>query len=81
MQKQNIAPGARIVVRDAEWMVRKVDMTSTNGLAISVTGISELVKNTETIFLDEIDEIHLLDPVDTNIVIDTSGSFQKHCIF
>lgn len=54
---QNIfAPGARIVVRDAEWLVRKVDRTSTGGRALTVVGISELVKNKEAIFLDEIDD-------------------------
>lgn len=28
-----IAPGARVVIRDAEWLVRKVDRTSTGGRA------------------------------------------------
>jgi hypothetical protein len=29
-----VAPGARVVIRDAEWLVRKVDATSTGGYAI-----------------------------------------------
>jgi hypothetical protein len=41
------APGARIVVRDAEWIIRKVDRTSTGGQALNVIGISELVNGTK----------------------------------
>jgi SNF2 family DNA or RNA helicase len=84
MQAQTnvIAPGARVVVRDAEWLVRKVDRTSTGGQALTVTGISELVKDKEAIFLDEIDQnIEVLDPVDTKLVADTSSSYQKSLLY
>ena len=50
------APGARVVVRAAEWLVRKVDRTSTGGQSLNVIGISELVKDKEAIFLTEIDK-------------------------
>jgi superfamily II DNA or RNA helicase len=77
-----IAPGARIVVRDAEWLVRKVDRTSTGGQAITVVGISELVKDKDAIFLDEIDKnIEVLDPVDTKLVPDPSSSYQKSLLY
>ena len=77
-----IAPGARIVVRDAEWLVRKVNNTSSGGHALTVIGISELVKNKESIFLDEIDKnIEVLDPADTKLVIDTSSSYQKSLLY
>lgn len=51
-----VAPGARILVRDAEWVVRRVDRTSTGGQAISAIGISELVRDKEAVFLTEIEE-------------------------
>jgi superfamily II DNA or RNA helicase len=77
-----IAPGTRVVIRDAEWLVRKVDRTSTGGRALSVVGISELVKDKEAIFLDEIDtNIEVLDPVDTRLVRDTSSSYQKSLLY
>jgi hypothetical protein len=77
-----IAPGARVVVRDAEWLVRKISRTSTGGQALTVTGISELVKDKEAIFLDEIDKnIEVLDPVDTKLVADTSSSYQKSLLY
>lgn len=84
MQAQTnvLAPGARVVIRDAEWLVRKVDKTSTGGQALSVVGISELVKDKEAIFLDEIDkEIEVLDPVDTKLVVDSSSSYQKSILY
>ncbi|MEE4359124.1 MAG: DEAD/DEAH box helicase [Desulfococcaceae bacterium] len=84
MQAQTnvIAPGARVVIRDAEWLVRRVSRTSGGGNALSVIGISELVKNKESIFLDEIDkDIEVLDPVDTRLVPDSSGSYQKSILY
>jgi hypothetical protein len=44
-QHTHYAPGARVVIRDAEWLVRKVDRTSTGGQAITVVGLSEWVKD------------------------------------
>ncbi len=77
-----LAPGARVVVRDAEWLVRKVTRTATGGQALTVTGISELVKDKEAIFLDEIDrQIERLDPVDTKLVADTSSSYQQSRLY
>ncbi|MDY0041313.1 MAG: DEAD/DEAH box helicase [Desulforhabdus sp.] len=77
-----VAPGARVVIRDAEWLVRKVDRTSTGGQALTVVGITELVKDKEAIFLDEIDkDIEVLDPVDTKLVPDPSSSYQKSLLY
>ena len=77
-----IAPGARVVIRDAEWLVRKIDRTSTGGRALTVVGITELVKDKEAIFLDEIDKnIEVLDPVDTKLIPDTSSSYRKSLLY
>ena len=76
------APGARVVVRDAEWLVRKVDRTSTGGQSLNVIGISELVKDKEAIFLTEIDKnIEVLDPAETNLVPDKSSSYQASLLY
>jgi len=76
------APGARVLVRDAEWLVRRVDRTSTGGQALSVVGISELVKDKEAIFLTEVEKsIEILDPVDTKLVQDTSSSYQASLLY
>ncbi len=62
-----VAPGARIEVRDAEWLVRRVEKTETKGQAIHVVGMSELVKGKEVIFLSDAEartrkNIKVLDP-------------------
>ncbi len=76
------APGARVVVRDAEWLVRRVDRTSTGGQSLNVIGISELVKNKEAIFLTEIEKtIEILDPAETKLVPDKSSSYQASLLY
>jgi SNF2 family DNA or RNA helicase len=77
-----LAPGARIQVRDAEWLVRQVDRTSTGGEALTVVGLSELVKDKEAIFLTEVEKsIEVLDPVDTKLVQDTSSGYQASLLY
>jgi superfamily II DNA or RNA helicase len=76
------APGARVVIRDAEWLIRKVDRTSTGSQAITVVGISELVKDKEAIFLSSLEkQIEVLDPVDTKLVPDPSSSYQASLLY
>src|SRR3954468_10761248 len=77
-----IAPGARIVGRDTEWLVRKVNRTSTGALAIHCIGISEIVRDAETVFLNDIDHgIEVLDPVETKLVADSSNEYRASRLF
>jgi hypothetical protein len=39
-----LAPGARVENRSAEWIVRRVDATSTGGYSLLVAGVSEIVR-------------------------------------
>ncbi|MCP4690397.1 MAG: DEAD/DEAH box helicase, partial [Desulfobacterales bacterium] len=76
------APGARVVVRDAEWLVRSVDRTATGGQRLNVIGISELVRDKEAVFLTEIDaDIQILDPADTRLVSDDSSYYRSSLLF
>ena len=69
-----LAPGARVVIRDAEWLVRKTDRTGTGALALHCLGISEIVRGREAIFLEDVeDNIEALDPVETCLVADLSA--------
>lgn len=82
MITDSFAPGARVLIRDAEWLVRRVDRTSTGGQALRVIGISELVRNKEAMFLTEIDQsIEVLDPADTKLVQDPSSSYQATILY
>jgi SNF2 family DNA or RNA helicase len=81
-QKSQFAPGARIQVRDAEWLVRRVDKTSTGGEQLSCVGISQLVKDKEAIFLTEIEpKIEVLKPEETVLVKDRSASFRASLLY
>jgi len=81
-RENTFAPGARVLVRDAEWLVRRVDRTSTGGQALSVVGLSELVRDKESIFLTEMEtSIEALDPVDTQLVADTSSAYQALVLY
>ncbi|MCD4708006.1 MAG: DEAD/DEAH box helicase, partial [Candidatus Sabulitectum sp.] len=81
-----VAPGARILVRDAEWVVRRVDRTSTGGQAISAVGISELVRDKEAVFLTEIEqqfksEIQILKPEETILTVDESPQYHSSILY
>ncbi|MFZ2654075.1 MAG: helicase-related protein [Victivallales bacterium] len=77
-----IAPGARIVVRNVEWLVKKVDATETGGKAIFVTGISEIVKSRDCIFLTDLDkDIEMLTPEQTKLARDTSPGYRNSLLY
>lgn len=77
-----IAPGSRIVCRDAEWLVRRVDRTPSGGQAIRVIGLSEIVRDVESIFLSEIEKsIEVVDPVETELVGDNSPSYRDSILY
>ncbi len=86
MRTANYAPGARVIIRDAEWLVRRVDRTSTGGQCFLVVGLSELVRDKEAVFLHDIESqigggVELLDPAETKLVPDTSSSFRDSLLY
>ena len=76
------APGARVVIRDEEWLVRRVDPSSDGGHLLSCDGVSELVRGRAAQFLTELeDEILVLDPAKTELVADTSSHFNSTFLY
>jgi hypothetical protein len=76
------APGARIVVRDEEWLVRRVDPSSDGGHLLGCDGVSELVRGRTAQFLTELeDEIKVLDPAKTELVADSSSNFNSTFLY
>ena len=75
-------PGTRIVVRDAEWVVRRVDPLPDGGSQLTCTGVSELVREREAVFLTRLEnEIKVLDPTTTTLVPDTSPQFTRSLLY
>ena len=75
------APGARIVVRDAEWVVRRVDMTSGGNHQLACTGVSEIVRDRQAVFLSELERIEVLEPENTRLVPDRSPAFADSLLY
>lgn len=69
------APGLRVEIRDAEWVVKRADLTSNGTHSVLVTGISELVRSREARFLTELDPIKPLHPEVSELVPDASSQF------
>ncbi len=82
MESQGVlAPGARVVVRGEEWLVRSSAPVSTGGYAVRVTGMSELVRNHESIFLTALDQVTEMRPGETRLVPDTSPQFRRSRLY
>jgi superfamily II DNA or RNA helicase len=79
------APGARVVIRDCEWIVRRADPSDDGGYILTVDGLSELVAGKSARFLtvleEQADAIHVLDPAETRLEQDMSPGFEKSRLF
>jgi ERCC4-related helicase len=76
-----LAPGARVVVRDEEWLVRGSVPVATGGYAVRVVGMSELVRNQDRSFLTALDEITEMRPEDTDLVADNSSQYRRSRLY
>ena len=79
------APGARVVIRDCEWIVRRADPSDDGGYVLTVDGLSELVNGKSARFLTRLEEqadaIRVLDPAQTRFEQDLSPGFEKSRLF
>ncbi len=67
------SPGARIVIRGAEWIVRRLDNASDGGWQLTCDGVSDLVRGRTALFLSILeDQIGILDPAETEFITDES---------
>jgi hypothetical protein len=48
------ASGARLRIRDEEWLVRRVDLSSDGGHLLSCEGVSDLVRGKSSLFLTKL---------------------------
>lgn len=78
-----LAPGARVLIRDAEWIVKRIDKTGTGGQSVQVVGVSEIVRHKEARFLTEIEgkTITVLDPAETELVADVSPQYKNSRLY
>lgn len=78
----SFAPGARAVIRDEEWLIRRVDPSTDGGWLLTCDGISDLVRSQKALFLTALeDHIEVLDPAATGLVPDTSPSYNAALLY
>jgi ERCC4-related helicase len=77
------APGMRVLCRDAEWLVTRVeysDFTHSNH-ALHCIGADDLVRGHEAIFLTQLDSVEPVDPRATKLISDESNGFKLSKLF
>ncbi|MBC7619081.1 MAG: DEAD/DEAH box helicase [Candidatus Saccharibacteria bacterium] len=81
-RSEGLAPGARVVIRDEEWLIRRVDPSTDGGWLLTCDGISELVRGQSTLFLTALeDKIDILDPGTTMLVSDGSPTYNATLLY
>ena len=71
------APGMRTIIRDEEWMVKKIEKNNLGNQALHCIGISPLVKDKEVIFLTDLETITVVNPAEIKLIPDTSSHFRR----
>ena len=77
------APGARIVCRDAEWLVKSSSLSSAGDRVIEAIGVSEFIRGKSARFLQELeqDNLQILLPEETALVADGSAGYRHSLLF
>ena len=82
MAKAVIAPGARIQCRDAEWLVRNVQLTREGERLLDVVGVSPYLQEQSALFLEALEpDLKVLQPEDTELVGDSSDNYRDSLLF
>lgn len=76
-------PGMRVLCRDAEWLVTRVDPSdqSHQNYAVHCIGADDLVRGHEAVFLTQLDRIEPVDPRNTRLVPDASSGYRLAKLF
>lgn len=77
LRRAGFAPGSQVVVRDEQWLVKKVADTKYDGWMVEVTGVSALVRGMDAVFYEKLDHIEPIDPDKTRLVPDSSPNHRK----
>lgn len=75
------APGMRTIIRDEEWMVKKIETNSLGNKTLHCIGISPLVKDWKAIFLTDLEEIQIVNPTEVKLIPDTSPFYKRTLLY
>lgn len=89
--KPPLTPGQRVVCRDAEWLVTRVDITEHKlnkqtgktelEHAVHCVGVDDFVRGHEAIFLTQLDTVTPVDPAETKLIKDESNGYKLSKLF
>lgn len=77
----DFAPGMRTIIRDEEWMIKKIETNSLGNKALYCIGISPLVKNKEAIFLTDLEQIQMVNPAEVKLIPDDSSFYKRTLLY
>ena len=75
------APGMRAVIRDEEWLIKKIETNSLGHQVLQCVGITQLVRNRDTIFLTDLEQIQIVDPASIQLIADSSPFFKRSLLY
>lgn len=79
--KTPLTPGIRILCRNAEWLVTRVEPVAEDHFAVHCVGSDDLVRGHERIFLTQLDSVDPVDPRSTQLVEDKSSGYRLSKLF
>lgn len=77
----DFAPGMRTIIRDEEWMLKKIETNSLGNKTLYCVGISPLVKDREAIFLTDLEQVQIVDPAEVKLVADASPFYKRALLY
>jgi len=77
----DFAPVMRVIIRDKERMVKKMENNGFGNKTLYCVGISSLVKDADSIFLAEIEDIQQVDPTKAKLIADSSSYFGRSRLY
>lgn len=75
------APGMRAVIRDEEWLIKRIETNSLGHQVLQCVGITPLVRNRDTIFLTDLEQIQIVDPASIQLIADSSPFFKRSLLY
>ncbi len=75
------APGMRTIIRDEEWMVKKIETNNLGNKVLYCVGVSPLVKDKDAVFLTDLEDIQIVDPAEIKLIADQSPHYKRALLY
>ena len=72
--------GTRVEIRDEEWIIRRCQVIQ-GGFELHVTGVSELVRGHQAVFVSNLEDVRELRPEDTQFILDASPGYRRSKLY